>query len=61
MPLKAQHINAFDLRLLKALLNLKLYKSHLHELTVEDKRRLCNIYDKNGILTLSPNYIIKIC
>jgi len=59
MPARAENTNVFDLKLLKALLNFKINKNHLRELAAEDKRMLCKSYNKGGVLTLSPAYLVK--
>ena len=60
MPARANNINAFDLKLLKALLNLKINKNYQTELTVENKRNLCKAYNvTEGIVTIGHNYLIK--
>lgn len=60
MPAPAENLNAFDLKLLKALINFKINKDHHKLLTVEDKRRLCSSYGEGGTLTLSPDYLVKV-
>jgi hypothetical protein len=60
MPAPVKNINAFDLKLLQALLNLKLNKNYALELTTYDRQRLCVSYNKEGPLSISHNYLFKI-
>jgi hypothetical protein len=60
MPKAAQNINAFDLKLLKALLNLKINKSYVRDLTLDEKRGLCKSFSEEGKIVISHDYLIKI-
>lgn len=60
MPAPAENLNAFDLKLLKALINFKINKNYHKLLTVEDKKKLCRRYGAGGTLDLSPDYLIKV-
>ncbi|HLG35302.1 MAG TPA: hypothetical protein VI757_10510 [Bacteroidia bacterium] len=61
MPVRAGNINAFDLKLLKALLNLKINRSHLADVSTEQKRDLCKRYNKDeGLINLSPDHLNRI-
>jgi hypothetical protein len=60
MPTPAENINAFDLKLLKALLNFKIKKKHTQDLNAKEKRPLCKSYGKKDGITISHAYIVKI-
>lgn len=60
MPTSAKNINAFDLKLLKSLINLKINRNYTIDLSAEQKRDLCKSYNTDGVLKRSANYIVKI-
>lgn len=61
MPAKIEIINAFDLRLLKALINLRKNEDYKNELSPDQKKNLCSSFNKeDGVLEISPEYILKI-
>lgn len=60
MPARADSTNAFDLKLLKALINLRIMKNHDDQLTSYHKRKLCKNYNTAGTITLSYSYLVKI-
>ncbi|GEM_PF-2387574 len=59
MPERIDGLNAFDLALLKALINLKVTGSYITELSISEKKALCKSFNGKGI-SVSHNYIVKI-
>lgn len=60
MPASIKDFNAFDLSFLKALLNLKINGNYLSEVTTEQKRDLCQRFNKEGSLKLSPDHLVRV-
>jgi len=60
MPARVENINPFDLRLLKALLNFKITKSHSRDLTTPEKRALCKNSSEAGTLTITGDHLVRI-
>lgn len=60
MPAREQNINAFDLKLLKSLINLKINKNHTLNLSTWQKRELCKNYSEKGIIEINDDYFVKV-